>query len=213
MGVPAYPMCASRPVGYRPWVGTDIETRPMGTDDLTDLGQLFSAERSTRHCWCMAFCTTGTQFATGWFRGGNQRRFATLTRTESTPMGVLASVAGEPVGWAACGPRSRYAGSPRSVLIRGRAQAENDTVWFIPCLFVSPGQRGHGVTYELVRAAVELARHEGAAAVEAWPRAGSARDPAEGFLGRERVFADVGFRPVDRLGSDRVLMRLGLTAA
>lgn len=161
----------------------------------------------------MAFCTTRTQFATGWFRGGNQQRFGAMTAADVTPMGVLASVAGEPVGWAACGPRSRYAGSPRSELIRRRDRTEDDTVWFVPCLFVAPEHRGHGVTYALASAAVELARHEGAVAVEGWPRSGSGRDAAEGFLGREKLFVDLGFRPVDRPSADRVVMRLELATA
>lgn len=191
-------------------MGTDVETRPVGPADLTDLAPLFGADRSTRHCWCMAFCSTRTQFATGWFRGGNQQRFAAITTAEVTPMGVLASIAREPVGWAACGPQSRYASSPRSELIRRRARAENETVWLVPCLFVGAGHRGRGVTYALVRAAAELARQEGAVAVEGWPRAGSASDAATGFLGREKVFADAGFRPADRPSSDRVIMRLDL---
>lgn len=189
-------------------MGSDVETRPVGPDALSDLAALFGAERSTRHCWCMAFCATRTQFATGWFRGGNQDRFAAMTTTEATPMGVLASVAGEPVGWAACGPRSRYVTSPRSELIRRRERAEDEAVWFVPCLFVAADQRGHGVTYALVRAAVDLARDQGAAAVEAWPRTGSDRSAAEDFLGREKVFADLGFHPVDRPSADRVIMRL-----
>lgn len=193
-------------------MGTDIETRPVDAGALSDLAQLFNAERSTRHCWCMAFCTTRTEFATGWFRGGNQRRFAAMAAGAGAPMGVLASVAGEPVGWAACGPRSRYAVSPRSELIRTRARAEDGSVWFVPCLFVAAGHRGRGVTYALVRAAVELAHGHGASAVEAWPRAGADRSAADGFLGREKVFADLGFRPDDRPGADRVIMRLELEA-
>lgn len=189
-------------------MGTDVETRPVGADALSDLAVLFGAERTTRHCWCMAFCATRTQFATGWIGGGNQRRFAALSTAEATPMGVLASVAGEPAGWAACGPRTRYVGSPRSELIRRRDRAEDATVWFVPCLFVAEEHRGRGVTYALVRAAIELARDAGAAAVEAWPRAGSDRSAADGFLGREKVFADLGFHPVDRPSADRVLMRL-----
>jgi hypothetical protein len=65
-------------------------------------------------------------------------------------MGVLAFDDGEPVGWCACGPRSRR----------------------------------EGVSHTLVGAAVDL--------------------------GRERVFADLGFRDIHRSGADRVVMRLEL---
>jgi hypothetical protein len=90
-------------------VGADVDTRPVGPDDLADLARLFESQRNTRRCWCMAFCESRSQFAVGWLNGGNRDRFETMVMAGGPPMGILASVAGEPVGWCACGPRSRYA--------------------------------------------------------------------------------------------------------
>jgi len=101
-------------VGLRPGLGNvlsmgaAIDTRLVESKDLPDLRRLFESQRTTRHCWCMAFCVTRSQFAAGWLNGGNQRRFGTLAAASSTPMGILASQAAEPVGWCPCGPRSRY---------------------------------------------------------------------------------------------------------
>jgi len=163
----------------------------------------------------MAFCVTRGQFAAGWFGGGNRHRFEAMARANATPMGILASVAREPVGWCACGPRSRYAGatSGRSQIMRSRARDEDASVWLLPCLFVRVGYRGQGVTYALVRAAVELARREGAVAIEGWPLAGSDRQSADAFLGRETVFEDLGFSCVERPNPQRVIMRLELRGA
>ena len=147
-------------------VGPDIDTRAVGSGDLADLARLFESERSTRHCWCMAFCVTRSQFAAGWFGGGNRHRFEAMAAVSGRPMGILAFVAGEPVGWCACGPRSRYAPGGRSKIGGGRARAEDESVWLLPCLFVRAGHRGHGITHALVRAAIELARREGAFAIE-----------------------------------------------
>jgi len=80
----------------------------------------------------------------------------------------------------------------------------------LPCLFVRAENRSQGVTYALIRAAVELARHEGASAIEAWPTAGSDRRPSEGFVGRESVFEHLGFRCVARPRPQRAIMRLEL---
>jgi hypothetical protein len=77
-----------------------IETRPVGLPEVDDLGRLFATERTTRHCWCMSFCTSRRQFAAGWFAGGNKRRFEAMASQES-PMGVLAFGSGTPVGWSA----------------------------------------------------------------------------------------------------------------
>jgi GNAT superfamily N-acetyltransferase len=160
----------------------------------------------------MAFCVTRGQFAVGWLNGGNQRRFKAMATDSPTPMGILASKDYEPVGWCACGPRSRYttAISGRSKIMASRPRAEDESVWLLPCLFVRVGHRGQGVSHALVRAAVELARREGAIAIEGWPLAGSERRSADAFVGRESVFEDQGFARVDRPSPQRVIMRLEL---
>lgn len=136
-----------------------------------------------------------------------------MASTDSAPMGVIASVRGEPVGWCACGPRSRYTAAlrGRSRLLRERDRTEDDSVWLLPCTVVAAAYRGRGITSTLVRAAVALARQEGASAVEGWPLARSAQRPAEGFLGREEVFEELGFRCVARPSPHRAIMRLELS--
>jgi GNAT superfamily N-acetyltransferase len=193
-------------------VRVDVDTRPLGPGDLDDLALLFGAQRSTKHCWCTAFCASGGQFAAGWFGGGNRRRFERLAGASSTPMGVLALVDGVPVGWGACGPRSRYAAAidGRSSLLRGRPREEDESVWLVACLFVAPTHRGLGITHALVRAAVDLARQEGALAVEGWPLTASASSLGDAFVGREEVFRAAGFECVDRPTPQRALMRLDL---
>ena len=89
-----------------------------------------------------------------------------------------------------------------------RVPVEDQKGWLLPCLFVRAGHRGQGVTHALVRAAVELARREGASAIEGWPLAESEQRSADAFLGRQQVFADLGFRCVERPSPDRVIMRL-----
>ena len=198
----------------------DVVTRPVGPSELADLSHLFGSARNTRHCWCMAFCATRTQLALGWFGGGNRRRFAALAAGPvpmgvppgPVPMGVIATVDDEPVGWVACGPRSRYlaAVDPRNPLTAVMQRSEDEVVWLAPCLFVRPGHRGTGLTYVLLRAAVALAAEHRARAIEGWPVAGPDRRPDEEFVGREKVFADLGFRPVDRPAATRVIMRRDL---
>jgi GNAT superfamily N-acetyltransferase len=166
----------------------------VGQPELTDLARLFESQRNTRHCWCMAFCQTRGQFAAGWLTGRNRRRFEALATSGPVPMGILASMAGEPIGG-------------RRRIMRHRATDEDESVWLLACLFVRDGYRGQGVTYALVGAAVELARREGAVAIEGWPSSGSARHAADAFLGREKVFEDLGFSCVGRPSPQRAIMR------
>ncbi len=165
-----------------------------------------------RHCWCTAFCTSRFQFAAGWLTGGNRTRFESMAAHGVEPMGILASVSGEPVGWSACGRRSRYTTSVegRGKLLRDRDCDEDERVWFLPCLFVRHDYRGQGVTYALVRAAADLARSKGAQAIEGWPVSGSDKHSAEAFVGREKVFEAVGFRRVALPDPKRAIVRLEL---
>jgi GNAT superfamily N-acetyltransferase len=96
-------------------------------------------------------------------------------------------------------------------MLEHREVAEDESVWLVPCLFVRDGSRGQGVTHALVRAAVELARNHGAVALEGWPLAASASRSGDAFLGREQVFADLGFSVVEQPRPARVLMRLELS--
>jgi GNAT superfamily N-acetyltransferase len=161
----------------------------------------------------MSFCSSRAEFALGWFGGGNRRRFQSLAEGGS-PMGVLASLAAVPVGWGACGPRSRYlTESPsRHPLLGECPRTEDETVWLLPCLFVRVGHRGQGVSHVLVEAAVSLARQHGAIALEAWP---SSRDSSStgAFVGREGLFAEMGFHCVARPAPGRALMRMDLGGA
>ena len=197
------------------FVGVGVETRPVGPEDVADLGALFDRQRSTRHCWCMAFCSTRARFAAGWLGGGNRDRFVAMAEVSQTPMGVLALVAGQPVGWCACGPRSRYMAAigGRSKLLLGRERAEDERVWLLACFFVGVEHRGQGVTHALMCSAVDLARGEGAVAIEGWPLAASARRSADAFVGQERVYEALGFSCVQRPNPQRAIMRLELNEA
>ena len=192
----------------------DLETRPVGPGDLADLAELFDDDPNTRRCWSTAFCSTRLQFATGWMTNGNKARFEAIATSSTAPMGVLAASSGQPVGWAACGPRSRYAVAEagRSNILRSRDRSEDDVVWLLACLFVRVDHRSRGVTHALVQAAVEQARTHGALAIEGWPLTGSSRRAADAFVGREPLFDELGFSRVGAPAPGRVTMRLELSA-
>lgn len=185
-------------------------TRPVGPNELMELATLFNDSRNTRRCWCMAPCVTGARFAVGWLTGLNRRWFEAGAASSTHPMGILASVSDVPVGWCACGPRSRYITSPDGRLLGGRDRLEDDAVWLVPCFLVRPKHRGQGVTHTLLRSAVQLATVANATAIEGWPAAQTEHATGDGFLGREGLFAELGFRCVARPDPKRTLMRLEL---
>jgi hypothetical protein len=186
-----------------------VEILPVGADQLPGVRELFDVERTTRHCWCMAFCTTRWQFATGWYGGGNRRRFEAMAANERLPLGVLAMRDGEPVGWCACGPRRRYraAVDGRSSPLARRPPDDDDHVWLIACIIIRPEHRGSGVALPLLRGAMSVAREENATAIEAWPLARGVRRPEDAHVGREGVFTRLGFERVEQPSTERVIMR------
>jgi GNAT superfamily N-acetyltransferase len=108
--------------------------------------------------------------------------------------------------------------APRSELrrvenSRATPRVDDVDVWVIPCVTVRPDARGRGIAQALIRAAVSYAGKHGAPAVEAYPRAGSARTADDNaFFGTEPMFRRAGFRVVRKAGKPagrlrRVTMR------
>jgi GNAT superfamily N-acetyltransferase len=190
-----------------PSPASDITVRAVDADRLDDLDALFANSKTTAGCRCMWFIVTAKECDAGWGEP-NRAAFATITAAAADPVGLLAYRDGEPVGWCAAGPRSRYARALRSTHLKERDPAEDDSVWLVPCFYVRRDARKAGVTVSLLRAAVDLARSRGASAVEGFPLAGDGRrSAADAYLGVEPLFDDCGFTAVARPSPNRVIMR------
>jgi GNAT superfamily N-acetyltransferase len=183
-----------------------LQIRPIGPASADDLGALLATDKSADGCWCMWFITSVKAYHAA--RGdGNRSRSRELMGASRHPMGLVAYLDGEAVGWCAVGPRSRYARAIATPSYKGRDPAEDERVWLIPCLFVRKDQRGSGIGDSLVRAALALAAENGAEAVEAFPHAGTKHRGADTQVGFEPLFARCGFSPLRRPSETRVVMR------
>ena len=190
-----------------------LTVRPVTSERLDDLTDLFNSNGTTRGCWCMYFIASRADYSAGYGRG-NRSSFEALARASDQPVGLLAYREGRPVGWCAIGPRSRYERTigPRTRILAGRDPAEDDAVWLVPCFFVRVGERGRGITRALLDEAVALARSHGAAAIEGFPRAAGLNPSPDDYLGREEWFAAAGFAPIARPTPRRMVMRRDLSA-
>lgn len=154
-------------------------------------------------CWCM-YPRLGSREAQGIGGRGRREAMTALARRKRAP-GLMAFDGGEPVGWVAIAPRREFR---RIEASRATPRVDDVDVWVIPCITVRPGARGRGIAVALIRAAVAYARKHGAPAVEAYPRAGSARTKDDNaFFGTEPLFRRAGFRVVQRASGLRVTMR------
>ena len=116
-----------------------------------------------------------------------------LSRRRRSP-GLLAFEGNEPMGWIAVAPRSELA---RIEASRTTPRVDAIDVWVIPCITVRKAARGRGIALASIEAAVAYAAENGAPAVEAYPRAGSARTGDDNaFFGTEPLFRRAGFRVI-----------------
>jgi GNAT superfamily N-acetyltransferase len=187
-----------------------VEIRAVDAGSRDALAELFTANGTVAGCGCMYFVVDPQEFKAGWHSGANRARLLD-DAAHAAPIGLLAYSGGRAVGWCAAGPRSRYARAMRSPLVKERDPAADDSVWFLPCLFVRAGERRKGVAVRLLTAAVELARNHGAPAVEGFPLTGGAkRASGDAYLGTEAMFAAAGFSVVRRPTGNRTIMRVDL---
>src|SRR5574342_159963 len=182
-----------------------VVVRPVTPARLADVATLFGTSKTTTGCYGMWFVVSSRECTAGW-SGGNHQRFDAMTRASGPPLGLLAYHGREAVGWAAAGPRSRYARALKSSVFKQRQPLEDDAVWLLPCFYIRRDARRSGLTLELIDGAVELARRHGATAIEGFPLAGHGRrGTGEAFVGVEPQFAACGFAPVARPTPARVV--------
>jgi GNAT superfamily N-acetyltransferase len=131
-------------------------------------------------------------------------------RSDATT-GLVAYVAGEPVGWCAVEPRPSYPRMLRNNRVpwEGRSEDKSDgSVWAVTCFVVRKGFRRRGIGSELARASVDFARRGGARAVEAYPMTKKEALPGELHVGTQDMFAAAGFTEVGRPSIRRAVMRI-----
>ncbi len=131
----------------------------------------------------------------------------------TTTSGLVGYLDDEPVAWVAVEPRPSYPGLLRVYRVPwdGRNEDKTDpSVWAITCLYTRAGYRGRGISTLMATAAVEFARENDAAAVEAYPITQGALS-YERRVGTPATFSAAGLQEVHRPSKRRIVMRLEFT--
>ena len=191
-------MAASRPAGSSAMatrspgsrdkgpVRVDVDVRPVTAESWDDFARLFEAKGSPHYCWCTPFRVRGNSDLTSVEKKDVTRR---LVRA-ATPIGVLAYVDGEPVGWCSIAPRESYVRLEKSRTMP-RVTPPATPTWTILCFFVVRSRRGQGITGALLDGAVRYARQRGARVVEGYPF--DSAGVSSTHRGHSRAFAGAGF--------------------
>jgi GNAT superfamily N-acetyltransferase len=176
---------------------------PLTLDRWTDLETLFGANGACGGCWCMAWRLPRAQWQQQ--KGEKNRRALKRIVSLGRAPGLLAYSSGAPVGWCCIGPREDFPALARSRVL---APVDDEPVWSIVCFFIARPFRGQGVSVELLKAAAEYAREQGARIVEGYPLEPGRILPAPFvWTGLASAFRKAGFREVLRRSPKRPIMR------
>ncbi len=176
---------------------------PVTPSRWPDLEQLFGPRGACAGCWCMFMRLPTAEYRRGQGEG-NRRALRALVQRK--PPGLLAYEDGEPVGWIAVAPREEYQRLENSRVL---SPVPGERVWSSPCFYVKAGHRGGGLSLALLEAAAAFAARKGAAALEGYPNANSAKQQAAAFVwtGFESTFLRAGFTEVARRSPKRPILR------
>ena len=172
-----------------------------------DFQELFGERGACGGCWCMLWRLAPKQFEQ---QKGEGNRLAMQKIVESgTVPGILAFDGNKPVGWCALAPRDHYPALARSRVMQ---PVDDLPVWSVSCLFVHRRHRKQGVATEMLEAAAEHAKRQGAEILEGYPvepKRGHI-PPAFAWTGIPKAFEQAGFREVARRSPTRPIMRMSL---
>lgn len=180
--------------------GPRLEFHPVTVDRLQDLARFSEQHGKFRYCSCMRWRMRSTDYQ----RSTKEDRVAALESLvcQGIPVGILAFLKGDPVGWCSVAPRETYEALERSRALR---RLDDEPVWSVVCFFVDRHVRRTGLTLGLLRAAVAYARSQGATIIEGYPI-----EPTEKlytYMGSPSTFEEVGFRDVTPPGQARKIVR------
>jgi len=132
--------------------------------------------------------------------------------TSGSAQGVIAFIDGEPVGWCSLGLRSEF---PRLERVRAYQRTDTSGIWSINCFFIHKDFRGQGVSRELLKAALQICRKNGAKIVEGYPvtttRDGKQLAAAFSWTGPLKIFEEQGFKVVQANPTTKPLVRFSFS--
>lgn len=176
-----------------------LEYHAVTSDRRADLARFSEAHGKFRYCSCMRWRMTSAEYR----QSTRENRIATLDglAAEDRPIGVLAYLEGEPVGWVAVAPRVALGALER---FKALARVDDQPVWSVSCFFLDRRIRGQGARLGLLNAAVAYACSQGARIIEGYPV-----EPGKlyGYMGAPAIFHAAGFQDVTPPGRERMVMR------
>lgn len=172
--------------------------KPVTDKTVSDFQTLFGARGAPNYCWCMTWRASSAELKDTKSASRQRQMLGRIAAGE--PVGLLAYLDGEPVGWVSVAPKESFRGlgGPDDAL----------KVWSLTCMYIAKAQRKSGLSAALIEAAAKAARRAGAEVLEAYPV--DPQSPSYRFMGFVPAFERLGFTAVGTAGKRRHVMRLTL---
>lgn len=193
---------------------TEVTVVPASDVNWAVLRTVFGTRGDPSRCFCQRFMM---QPGESWASVGRDELASRLRgQTDcghpgAPTTGLVAFFDGEPVGWCAVEPRSAFPRMLRDMRVpwEGRAEDKADeSVWAVTCVVARAGYRRRGISYALVRAAVDHARRSGARALEGYPMTTTSTIASELHVGTVGAFLAAGFVELGRPTIRRAVVRI-----
>ena len=177
-----------------------VVIRPVTPNAWSAIEDLFGPNGACNGCWCM-YCRIGAEYK----RRARETNKAALRRiVQRGPSPGLLAFDGElAVGWCQVTPRDAVPWLDRTWRL---ARVDDVPVWSLSCLYVRIGYRRRGIATALIAAALRVAKHAGAPALEAYPFDADV-SPSSTSTGYASTFLRLGFTVVARRIPARPIMR------
>jgi GNAT superfamily N-acetyltransferase len=182
---------------------TAVRVLPATAERWPQLGRVFGPrEKNPDSCWCQRFRRHAEP--------DNRSELHREVHEADLPIGLLAYVDDDVVGWTRVVPRSTLPG-----IVENRALArildDDPDAWWVSCFVVRREHRGSGIGVALLEAAVDWAAKHGASVLDGHPvdTDGLARTPSASavFTGTLAMFQRAGFAEIGRSYPTRPVMR------
>lgn len=191
---------------------SDLGFHPLTLDRWKDLEELFGERGACGGCWCMWWRLSRSEFERQ--KGSkNKAALKKIVKSGQIP-GILAYSEGKPIAWCSVGPRETYPVLERyrslKRIVENPAEGGDDKpVWSVVCLFVAKPFRNQGVSVEIIKAAVNYAKKNGAKIVEGYPKEPKKGRWPDAFIwtGHVSAFLKAGFVEVHRGSPTRPIVR------
>lgn len=155
-------------------------------------------------CWCMSWRLQRSDFEQ---QKGNENKLAMRALVEQNEkVGILAYIDGKPIGWCAVAPREVY---PRLENSRVWKRIDDEQVWAITCFFITKSHRRKGVSFELLKGAINYCRANHVKVVEGYPVVPYRDNIPDAFAwtGIPNVFEKAGFVVAEKRSQSKPIMR------